>query len=149
MEKFDEQLEQRVWQRIHGEVKPASLQALAAAERSCAAAYLRLARMVQGPEKGILRQLFERERQHGKILNGLSIAQSGQALSIRTVPPAADSLQVALRKCYAASLKAAAEYRRCSADVEHGAVFAHLAQQEQEHCVMILEILGGEQRRQD
>jgi hypothetical protein len=51
MEKFDEQLEKRVWERIHGEGQVRSLQSLAVSERGNAAAYLRLTRMTQGAQK--------------------------------------------------------------------------------------------------
>lgn len=143
MAEFDEQMVHRVWQRVRGEGQVQSLQALAAAERSNAAVYLRLARMTQGEQKARLRQLFERERQHGRCLNGVSILTEGKALSVRTLPPAADSVTVALRKCYTASLKAAAEYDRRSPDGEYGCVFQRMAQEEREHCRLILEILGA------
>lgn len=142
MAEYDQQMEQRVWNRIRGE-EPKSLQALAAAERACAAVYLRLARMSQGNQKAVLRQLFERERQHSRYLNGISLLMADQSLSVRTVPPAADSLAIALRKCYAASLKAAGEYEKRKDDREYGGVFARMAEEEREHCAMILDILGA------
>jgi hypothetical protein len=67
----------------------------------------------------------------------------GKNLSVRTLPPAADYLTTALRKCYTASLQAAAEYDRRSPDGEYGCVFRRLAREEKENCAMILEILGS------
>ena len=144
MAEFDEMMENRVWQRIHAEGSGQTLQSLAVAERSTAAVYLRLARMTQGPEKALLRQLFERERRHSRCIHGVSMAAEGKPLSMRTVPPAADHPTAALRKCYAASLKAAAEYDRRGADPDYGCVFRELAREEREHCRMILEVLGGQ-----
>lgn len=143
MEKFDEQLEKRVWQRIHGEGQVRSLQSLAVSERGNAAAYLRLTRMTQGAQKNLLRRLYERERQHEQCLSGMSRMMEGKNLSVRTLPPAADDLTTALRKCYTASLQAAAEYDRRSPDGEYGCVFRRLAREEKENCAMILEILGS------
>ncbi len=142
MGELDESMEKRVWERVRGEAQSPSLQVLAAAEKANAAVYLRLARLAQGPEKALLRQLFERERRHGQLLGGIHLLTTDKALSVRTASPAADSMGVALRKCYAATLKAIAEYERHSQDREYGPAFAQLAAQEQEHCIMLLELLG-------
>ncbi len=142
MGEIEESMEKRVWERVRGENQGPSLQVLAATEKSNAAIYLRLARMAQGPEKALLRQLFERERRHGQLLGGVHRMTTDKVLSVRTAPPAADPMGVTLRKCYATSLKAAAEYERRSRDPEYGHAFAHLAAQEREHCVMLLELLG-------
>ncbi len=142
MGELDESMEKRVWERVRGEAQPPSLQVLAAAEKASAAVYLRLARLAQGPEKALLRQLFERERRHGQLLGGIHLLTTDKALSVRTAAPAADSMGVALRKCYAAALKAVAEYERRSQDREYGPAFTHLAAQEREHCAMLLELLG-------
>lgn len=143
MEKFDEQLENRVWQRVHGQGQVRSLQSLAVSERGNAAAYLRLIRMTQGVQKDLLRRLYERERQHEQCLCGMSRMMEGKNLSVRTLPPPADDLVTALRKCYAASLQAAAEYDRHSPDGEYGCVFQWLAREERGNCAIILEILGA------
>ena len=146
MGNFDETLEQRVWQRVRAGADPLSgqtgLQALALAEHSTAAVYLMLARMAQGPEKNLLRQLFERERQHGRVLNGISILQDGEALAIRPVPPENDRPEVALRKCYSRTLQAIAHYAARENDPHYGVIFQQLLRQEQEHCRMIAEVLG-------
>lgn len=143
---FDENLEKRVWDRVHGSSQPSSLQTLAAAEQGCAAVYLRLARMTQGPSKTVLRQLYAHERSHSRCLNGISIAAQGKPLSVRTAPPPADSMTVALRKCYAQTLRAMDEYRQRSEDREYGHIFAHMAEQEKANSRMILELLGTEPR---
>lgn len=143
MENFDAALEQRVWQRVRGEGQAATLQAMAAAEQSAAATYLMLSRVAQGPEKAQLRQLFERERNHGRCLNGISILSEDKPLSVRTLPPQNDRPEIALRKCYAQTLRAIREYSGRTEDPEYGHVFRHMLHQEKEHCRMILEILGS------
>lgn len=146
MEKIDAGMEQRVWQRVRGEEQPAPLQQLAAAEKNAAAVYLMLSRSAQGPEKAMLRQMFERERSHSRCLNGMSILSDDRVLSVRTVPPANDRPEVALRKCYAHTLRAIREYESRENDPEYGPVFRHILHQEREHCRMILEILGSMKR---
>lgn len=140
---YDDSMEKRVWDRVRGEAPTRSLQALATAERANAAVYLRLMRLAQGPQKLLLRQLFERERRHGQLLSGIHLLTADKALSVRTAPPAADSVAVALRKCYAATLKAVAEYDSRSQDPEYGPAFTQMAAQEREHCTMLLELLGA------
>ncbi len=139
---FDETMEQRVWQRVRGDAPQTSLQVLATAEKANAAVYLRLARLAQGPEKQTLRRLFEMERRHGQILGGIHLLSLDRQLSVQTAAPAAETMGVALRKCYAAALRAAAEYQQRTGDPEYGPAFAQLAAQEREHCCLLLELLG-------
>lgn len=144
MENIDRGLEQRVWQRVHGgqEAQEPSLQALAAAERSAAAVYLMLSRSAQGSRKEKLRKLYQRDKAHGECLKGMQLCAAGTPLSARPAPPVPERPEIALRKCYAGCLRAAAQYESRAADPEYGPVFAHLARQEQENCAMILELLG-------
>ena len=142
MEHIDTALEQRVWQRVHAEEQATGLQTLAAGEQTAAAVYLMLSKMLQGPEKAILRQLFERERSHSRWLNGIHLLQTGQRLTARAAPPENDRPEVALRKCYARTLQAIRTYEQRQNDPEFGHVFRELTRQEQEHCRMILDILG-------
>ena len=146
MDNVDTELEQRVWQRVRGEAEPMGLQALAAAEQNAAAVYLMLSRMLQGPEKSMLRQMFERERNHSRCLNGISLLSDDRALSVRTAPPSNDRPEVALRKCYTHTLRAISAYATRQEDPEYGHIFRHLRRQEEEHCRMIAEILGGLKR---
>ena len=141
MAEFDEELEKRVWQRVRGQEQQ-TLQALAAAEKSSAAMYLMLSRMMQGRQKELLRQLYHRERDHSRYLNGISILRDGKALTARAVPPEGQRIEHMLRRCYAGCLKAAEEYESRATDREYGHIFARMAREEQENGAMILEILG-------
>ena len=149
MEKFDSEMQQRVWKRVRGEAQtppPLGLQGLAAAEQNEAAVYLMLSRQLQGKEKATLRKLFEQEQAHAAILRGMHTVMTGQRISPRTLPPEPQTPELTLRKCYARKLKVLAEYESRTDDREYGAVFLRLAQQEREHCTMILEILGDLKR---
>ena len=145
MEKQNLELEQRVWKRVRGEEQPGpvSVQALVAAEQNEAAEHLMLSRQMQGREKAMLRKMFEEDRCHAAILRGMNELMTGKRLAMRTSPPAPQTPETALRKSYARKLQALSEYESRCADAEYGAAFSKMAQQEREHCAMILEILGS------
>lgn len=146
MEQFDTGMEESVWQRIHGETsaRPAqSLQALAAAELSEAAAHLMLSRQLQGKEKAMLRQIYEEDQAHAACLKGIHYFTFDKPLAIRHIPPAPESPVLALRKAYGRKLRALHQYESRIDDPEYGAVFQTLAHQEREHCRLILELVGN------
>ena len=146
MEKIDAQLEQRVWQRVRGEERPVALQPLAAAEMNLAAVYRMLMGMYQGPEKAVLRRLFEEERRHSRMLAGIHLLREGKPMTARGVPPEGDRPETALRKCYAQTLRAMRSYSEQANDAEYGHVFREMARQEEEHARLLLELLGSAQR---
>ena len=142
MQEIDQELQQRVWDRVNGSGTKPSLQAMAARERTAAAAYLMLSRQMQGRAKELLRQLYHRAQTHSRYLSGMNILLEGRPLSVHTVPPEGTRPAVLLSRCYAGALKAAAEYENHAADSQTGAVFSRMAREERENCAMLLEILG-------
>lgn len=146
MEQFDTEMESRIWQRVQGGQPPQleqSLQALAAAELSEAAAHLMLSRQLQGKEKAILRRIYEEDQCHAACLKGIHFFTFDTPLAVRHIPPAPDSPVVALRKAYARKLRALRQYESRGNDPEYGGVYKTLAQQEREHCRLILELVGN------
>ena len=146
MEQFDTEMDDRVWERVSGEKPPRleqSLQALAAAELSEAAAHLMLSRQFQGKEKAILRKVYEEDQAHAACLKGIHYFTFDKPLAIRHIPPAPESPVIALRKAYARKLRTLRQYESRFDDPEYGAVYHTLAQQEQEHCRLILELVGN------
>ena len=147
MEKHNLELEQRVWKRVRGEEQAGvSVQSLMAAEQDEAAVHLMLSRQMQGREKAMLRKIFEEDRCHAAMLRGMNEMMTGKRLVTRTAPPAPQTPETALRKSYARKLQALSEYEKRCADPEYGMAFSKMAQQEKEHCALILEILGSFQR---
>lgn len=143
MENYDAAMAQRVWQRVRGEeTAHPGLQALAAAERSEAAVYLILSKVLQNREKLLLRQIFTQEQEHAACLRGIHFLTIDKPLALRTVPPASEPPEITLRKSYGRKLRALQEYESRASDPEYGPAFAHMARQEREHCVLILQILG-------
>lgn len=58
-------------------------------------------------------------------------------------PPDKAPVSMLLRRCYGREMRCLAQYEARSSDPEYGQVFARMAQQEREHCRLILELLGS------
>ena len=76
------------------------------------------------------------------MMEGIHKTITGKSVNLRTLPPAGDPPQIALRKLYGIKRKLWAEYEGRSDDPEFGRVYDRLARQEAEHLGMIMEILG-------
>ena len=146
METYDTEKAARVWQRVHATAQPepstAELPALIAGEWADAATYLHLSRKYQGRESAILRRMFEEEQSHAACLKGIYTLLTGEHSVTRTPPPAQEPLEVTLRRCYGREMQCLAQYEQRQTHREYGPVFARLAEQEREHCRMLLELLG-------
>jgi rubrerythrin len=144
MENYDADMEQRVWQRVLGTEQPQekSLQALAVAELSEAAVHWLLSQQLQGKERAMLRKIFEEDQGHTACLKGIHYFIEDQPLSVRPVVPTPEAPVIALRKSYGRKLNALREYTARASDPEYGHIFQRLAQEEQQHCKTILQIVG-------
>lgn len=146
METYDAEKAARVWQRVHTTAQPAEhaaeLPALIAGEWADAATYLHLSRRYQGRESAILRRMFEEEQSHAACLKGIYTLLTGEHTVTRTPPPTQEPLEVTLRRCYGREMQCLAQYEQRQTHREYGPVFVRLAEQEREHCRMILELLG-------
>jgi len=60
----------------------------------------------------------------------------------RHASPAGKNKEQALRSCYGREMHCLARYEQHADHPEFGAVFARLAQEEREHCLKLLELLG-------
>ena len=149
-EAYQNEMAQRVWQRVRGEeengIAAHTLQEMIAGEWSDAAAYLALSRKTTGKESSILRRLVEEEQSHMACLKGIYTLITGAKPNLPRTPAPQEPMEVTLRKCYSREMHALAAYEQRSADREYGPVFARLAQQEREHCRMVLELIGGLQK---
>ena len=148
MNTYDPKKAQRVWERVQGtqepEPKPVqmNLQAMIINEWVTAATYLTLARQVPPREMCILQRLAREDQGHGACLKGIYTMITDQEPVIKAPPITAGSVNLTLRKCYAALIKTLQEYERWSQDAEYGPVFQRLADQEREHCRLVLELIG-------
>ena len=149
MNAYDPEMAARVWQRVQGKVPapdsvPAvqGLQMLIAEEWSDAAAYLNLSRRFQGRDSNLLRRLSEESQSQAACLRGIHTMAAGKSPVIHTPPPAQESAETLLRRCYSRELGRFHEYEARSNDSGFGPVFARLAAQTREHCARLLELLG-------
>ena len=145
MEKVDPQKAARVWQRVHTETDAPGqgLLALISQEWADSATYLQLSRRLQGRSATILRTLYEQEQAHLACLKGIYTLITGSHPKVAAIPLSQEEPEQTLRRCYGREMQCLAQYEQRSNHPEYGKVFAKLALQEQEHCRMVLEILGN------
>jgi rubrerythrin len=147
MDTIDPATAARVWQRVRAEEPEApreeELKELIAREWEAAATYLQLSRHFQGRQNALLRKLFTQEQAHAACLKGLYSLLTGKRPAVAGVKPVEDDPMKALRRCYGRQMQCLARYEQRTNDPEYGHVFARLAQQEKEHCHILLEIIGN------
>ena len=146
METIDPAKAARVWQRVHATpaepIREQGLLELIAQEGADAAIYLHLQRHFQGRENAMLRKMFEQEQAHAACLKGIYTLLTGKRPASVPQPPKQADPETLLRQCYGREMRCLAQYESRSADPEYGQVFARLAEQERDHCRMVLELLG-------
>jgi len=77
-------------------------------------------------------------------LKGMYTLQGAGRPEIPSPPPVDKApIGLLLRRCYGREMRCLAQYEARASDPEYGQVFARMAQQEREHCRLILELLGS------
>lgn len=146
MDTIDPAKAARVWQRVQGESregqKEQGLREMIAREWTDGMVFLQLSRRLPGKESASLRQLYEQAQAHTACLKGIYTLITGEHPSVQAVPPRTENPENALRRCYGSKMQCLAWYEERSTDPEYGPVYARLARQEQEHCRVLLEVLG-------
>lgn len=148
METIDRQKAARVWERVTAGPESTrwsveGLQGLIAQEWADAATYLHLSRRLQGSQSATLRRMFQQEQAHAACLKGICNLITGTTPTVHAPQPSQEPVEAILRRCYGQEMRSLAQYEARSADPEYGQVFARLADQEREHCHLILELLGS------
>ena len=148
METIDRQTAARVWQRVTAGTRMPQwsieeLHELISQEWVNAATYLQLSRQVQGSHSATLRRLFQQEQSHAACLKGICNLITGTVPTVHAPKLPQEPVETVLRRCYGQQMRCLARYEAKSADPEYGQVFARLAEQERQHCHMLLEILGS------
>ena len=151
MDTIDPATAARDWQRVQGtadQTDPAQgLSELIAQEWTDAANYLYLSRRLSGKDSAMARRLFEEEQAHTACLKGIYTLITGQRPAVKAVPPAQEDPEALLRRCYGREMRCLAQYEARTGHPEYGQVFARLAEQEREHCRLVLQILGNLQKK--
>lgn len=146
MDKIDPEKARQVWQRVQGATPTApreqGLSELVVLEWTNATAYLQLSRHTPAKIAASLRHIHQQEMGNAACLKGIYTLLTGKKPAIKAVPPAPDSPDKVLRRCYGQEMHCLAQYEARRTDPEYGQVFARLAAQKQEHCRLVLELLG-------
>ena len=150
---YDPKKAAEVWQRVQSASPappdppepsdPSDLLPMIAEEWADAVTYLHLSRRFQGRQSAALRQMAQQEQAHAACLRGIYTLLTGQQPALRTPPASQEDPKTLLRRCYSREVRCLAAYQARAADPAHGHVFSRLAQQEQAHCHMLLELLGS------
>lgn len=149
MSNLDPEKAARVWQRVRAQTEQTpplqELLAMIAREIQDSTVFLHLSRRAKGSRSAVLRHIAQQERSHAACLKGIYTMLSGSHPTPLPVPvPREENTETVLRRCYGSQMQAISSYENKSSDPQFGQTFARLAQQEKEHCRLILELLGSE-----
>ena len=150
MATYDPQQAARVWQRVQGEkenreppYREDNLQELIMNEWMAAATYLQLARKMGQKEAAVLQSLAREEQNHLSCLKGIHTLITGEKCAVRAPKIQLGTPEATLRRCYGEKMRNLKAYESRTSDPEYGHVFSRLAEQEREHCRLILALLGS------
>ena len=131
---MEEQLENRIWQRVRGTSDP--VQEL----RQCLQKQGELLGMYRCLSRrgGRGRQLYEQKSSQIACLRGLLRIRTGQGAACPRVGETSQDLAA----CFDEERGLLAELTRLSREEELGPVFAVLLREQQKHCRLLLELLG-------
>ena len=147
MEKLDQDLQKRVWERVQNRtqvnmptLERANLKPWVLAARENAAAYRALGEKLPG-QQARLRQLEQQAMSCAACLRGICVLRGEQGkLPAPQIPK--DQPRRMLEKCYHRERRLCEEAQRRAADPEHGIVFRSIARQGEERCAILAELLG-------
>ena len=147
MNSYDPEVARRVWQRVQQPMPEASVSALPipnlselmAGKWQDAAIYQQLSK---GLQNAAFHKLQEEEQAQLACLQGIYAMRNGSRPPIHQAAPKPMPAEAALRRCCSRELQSYKAYLALSSDPEYGPVFARLARQELEHCLLALELLG-------
>lgn len=142
METIDSEQVARVWSRVRGEEAQEilTLEELLARQWEDAALYLQLHHRTGD---GRFQKLHQQKQAHCACLRGICRLLTGEPPSVPKRPPIRESLDITLSRCYGRELESLCAFQQRSQDPSYGPVYARMAQQSQEHCRIILELLGS------
>ena len=151
MNRIDQQKAARVWQRVQAAEQPGdrkddqveNLQELIMNEWTAAATYQLLARQAQPKAAAVLQRLAREEHSHGACLRGMYSLITGEKCEVHSPKLQKEPMERTLRRCYGLEMRSLKAYEAKSSHPEYGHVFSRIAQQEREHCMALLGILGN------
>ena len=146
MPQYDPKSAEKIWNRVQSTAFPQgdaqTVLTLIAEEMQDALAYNRLAKRLPPPQAAVARQIAQQEQSHISCLKGIYTLITGRKAIVPPPVSPDDPPEIVLRRCYGREMRCLAQYEARMSDPQYGYIFRKLAQQEQEHCRHILEILG-------
>ena len=144
MEKYDNQLAQRVWQRVRGEVTGAqgSVKGFLLAEAETLAVCRQLSRLYPA-QKRLWQQLAGDVRRNMAILRGVLYLTEGHRGEEILLNPRQEQPEALLRLSCAQCMKLEGQYRSCADDPEYGCIYERLADAKGAQLATVLEIIGN------
>ena len=149
MNQIDPKMAAQVWQRVRPTPEDAPLPPeaglleLIAREWEAAGTYLQLSRRYTGNVHQQFHKLFLREQAHTACLKGIYTLITGKKPTVAPAPHLTGQTPNYLRKCYGEAMHQLHQYEKRTDDPEYGHVFARIAQQEREHCMALLGLIGS------
>ena len=156
MKQFDQEQVRRIWQRVQSGVayeptKTAAgkteaewnLRELIVYEMMEKETFLYLAKGLGGKHAAVLRQMAKQAQSNAAILRGMGAMTEGKAPMVRLPKFTALSIGALLRRSYGQTLQLLAEYEKRALDPQFGSVFQKLKEQKQNHCRILLALLGN------
>ena len=146
LDKQDQNLEQQVWQRVRSCREEGSKNDLRQMQREAlelAALYRSLAGQLTGKAREQALQLHRGEKANAAALTGIAMVSRRNGENLKLWQPGKEDPKKLLERCYHRSRRCMTEYLSRSPDGEFGVVFDQMARREGQHCLMILQLLGG------
>ena len=146
MDKQDQSMEQKVWQRVRAnreEPPKNDLRQLQREAMELAAVYRNLASQLTGKQQELAKRLYAGEKANAAALAGIEKLSRTGGESIKLWQPGKEDPKKMLEKCYYRTRRCMTEYMARSAEGEFGVVFERMAKREGEYCALIAELLGN------
>ncbi len=105
--------------------------------------FLQLSHRFSGKNAAILRQMAQQARSHEAILRGICTMTEGAPPSLPIPKPTHIPTRVLLQRCYRQTLQSLSECEQRESDPQFGSIFHKMALQQQEHCRILLALLGS------
>ena len=144
---YDAEKTAQIWKRVQSQIPdvpdPSELLQMITEEWTDAVTYLHLSHHFRGKQSDALRKMAWQEQAHCACLKGIYTMLTGYHPQVHAPAVPREPLRQLLRHCYNRELQCVSLYQARIDDPEHGASFARLAAQDQEHCHILLQLLGN------
>lgn len=154
MAQFHPEQVRRIWQRVQSgpayearEAMPvktdSGIYSLVSREIHGKAMLLQLSGRFSGRNREALRKMAKQEHSHAAILRGMCVLTEEKVPAIPMPKQPSLSTAALLQRCYSQTLQNLREYENRTEDRQFGDVFQKMAEQEKEHCRILLALMGS------